>query len=95
MTTNGITEAIQPEGLPGTCGKQSSIGIIGTNGNAFSEDVNSLAGIDLRLASPEISGNKIMIGNFTGRNLSQKGSLVTTIHLGQKLIIQTIFSISG
>ncbi len=54
-------------------GKQSSIGIIGTNGNAFSEDVNSLAGIDLRLASPEISGNKIMIGNLYGAKSFTKG----------------------
>jgi hypothetical protein len=47
-------------------GKQSSIGIIGTNGNAFSEDINSLAGIDLRLASSEISKNKILVGNLYG-----------------------------
>lgn len=54
-------------------GKQSSIGIIGTNGNAFSGDLNSLAGIDLRLASPEISGNKIMIGNLYGAKSFTKG----------------------
>ena len=46
--------------------KQSSIGIIGTNGNAFSEDANSLAGIDIRLASSEISGNKNLTANIYG-----------------------------
>ena len=30
-------------------GKQSSLGIIGTNGNALSASDNSLAGVDLRL----------------------------------------------
>ncbi|MCX6333014.1 MAG: hypothetical protein NT092_01755 [Bacteroidia bacterium] len=39
-------------------GKQSSIGIIGTNGNAFSDAGNSLAGIDLKLGSSELKGNK-------------------------------------
>lgn len=54
-------------------GKQSSIGIIGTNGNAFSEDINSLAGIDLRLASSEISGNKILVGNLYGAKSFTRG----------------------
>jgi hypothetical protein len=54
-------------------GKQSSIGIIGTNGNAFSEDINSLAGIDLRLASSKISGNKILVGNLYGVKSFTKG----------------------
>ena len=47
-------------------GKQSSIGVIGTNGNAFSAASNSLAGIDLRLASSEISGNKNITYNLYG-----------------------------
>ncbi|HBE42107.1 MAG TPA: hypothetical protein DDW27_13035 [Bacteroidales bacterium] len=47
-------------------GKQSSLGFIGTIGNAFSEDRNSTAGIDLRLASSEISGNKNLIYNLYG-----------------------------
>jgi hypothetical protein len=47
-------------------GKQSSIGIIGTNGNAFSGADNSLAGIDLRLASSQISGNKNITYNLYG-----------------------------
>ncbi len=47
-------------------GKQSSIGIIGTNGNALSEGDNSLAGIDLRLASSEVAGNKNITYNLYG-----------------------------
>jgi hypothetical protein len=47
-------------------GKQSSLGIIGTNGNALSEAGNSLAGIDLRLASSELSGNKNITYNLYG-----------------------------
>ena len=47
-------------------GKQSSIGVVGTNGNAFSGDDNSLAGIDLRLASSRISGNKNITFNLYG-----------------------------
>jgi len=45
-------------------GKQSSIGLIGTNGDAFSNVSNSLAGMDLRLASSEISGNKNLTYNL-------------------------------
>lgn len=55
-------------------GRQSSIGIIGTNGNAFSEDQNSLAGIDLRLASSRISGNKILVGNLYGVKSFTRGT---------------------
>jgi hypothetical protein len=44
--------------------KQSSIGLIGTNGNAFSEMKNSLAGIDLHLASSLIAGNKNIAFNL-------------------------------
>jgi hypothetical protein len=47
-------------------GKQSSIGFIGTNGNAFSDLGNSLAGIDLRLSSSQMSGNKNIIYNLYG-----------------------------
>ena len=47
-------------------GKQSSIGLIGTNGDAFSNVSNSLAGMDLRLASSEISGNKNLTYNLYG-----------------------------
>jgi len=47
-------------------GKQSSIGIIGTNGNAFSDATNSLAGIDLRLASSEFMGNRNLTYNLYG-----------------------------
>lgn len=47
-------------------GKQSSIGVIATNGNAFSDQNNSLAGIDLRLASSQFSGNKNINYNLYG-----------------------------
>jgi len=47
-------------------GKQSSIGLIGTNGNAFSNLNNSLAGIDLKLASSVVSGNKNVSYNLYG-----------------------------
>jgi Domain of unknown function (DUF5916) len=47
-------------------GKQSSIGFIGTNGNAFSNLGNSLAGLDIRLASSQISGNKNLNWNIYG-----------------------------
>nr|MCU0407858.1 carbohydrate binding family 9 domain-containing protein [Bacteroidales bacterium] len=54
-------------------GKQSSIGIIGTNGNALSEGSNSLAGIDLRLASSEAFGNKNIVFNLYGaRSFSEE-----------------------
>ena len=46
--------------------KQSSIGFIGTNGNAFSGVKNSLAGVDLRLASSQLSGNKNITYNLYG-----------------------------
>jgi hypothetical protein len=45
-------------------GKQSSIGLIGTNGNALSEDNNSLAGIDLHMATSEINGNQNLVYNL-------------------------------
>ncbi len=47
-------------------GKQSSLGIIGTNGNALSAGNNSLAGIDLRLASSEVAGSKNITYNIYG-----------------------------
>jgi hypothetical protein len=47
-------------------GKQSSLGLIGTNGDAFSDVNNSLAGLDLKLASSEISGNKNLVFNLYG-----------------------------
>lgn len=54
-------------------GKQSSIGLIGTNGNAFSDIDNSLAGIDLRLSSSEIAGNKNLTYNVYGLKSFTKG----------------------
>jgi hypothetical protein len=39
-------------------GKQSSAGVIATNGNAFSDAGSSLAGIDIKLGSSELKDNK-------------------------------------
>jgi hypothetical protein len=47
-------------------GEQSSIGMIGTNGNAFSDAGNSLAGIDLKLGSSRIKGNNNLIYTLFG-----------------------------
>lgn len=47
-------------------GKQSSFGVIGTNGNAFSDMNNFVAGADLRLASSQFRGNKNIIYNLYG-----------------------------
>ena len=66
-------------------GKQSSIGIIGTNGNAFSGDRNSTAGFDLRLASSEISGNKNIIYNIYGIKSFTSGLTGNDISLGTEI----------
>lgn len=47
-------------------GKQSSAGAILTNGNALSETDNSLAGLDLRLATSQFRGNKNITFNLYG-----------------------------
>lgn len=47
-------------------GTQSSVGIIGTNGDAFSGVNNYLAGVDIRLASSVVSGNKNLTYNLYG-----------------------------
>ncbi len=47
-------------------GKQSYIGIIGTNGNALSTDNNSTAGMDLQLATSEIGGSKTLVFSLYG-----------------------------
>ena len=65
--------------------KQSSIGIIGTNGNAFSEDANSLAGIDIRLASSEISGNKNLTANIYGVKSFTSGLTGNDMSLGAEI----------
>ena len=45
-------------------GRQSSFGILGTQGNALSDKENGLAGFDLRLASSEFKGNKNIAFNL-------------------------------
>jgi hypothetical protein len=66
-------------------GKQSSIGIIGTNGNALSEAGNSLAGIDLRLASSEFRGNKNVMYNLFGAKSFTSGLNGNDITFGSEI----------
>ncbi len=66
-------------------GKQSSIGVIGTNGNAFSGADNSLAGIDLRLASSQISGNKNITYNLYGLKSFTEGLNGNDISFGTEI----------
>jgi hypothetical protein len=47
-------------------GKQSSIGVIGSNGNALSDAGNSLAGADLKLGSSTFIGNHNIVYNLYG-----------------------------
>jgi hypothetical protein len=66
-------------------GKQSSIGIIGTNGNAFSDASNSLAGVDLRLAKPDLPGNKNIIFNLYGVKSFTSGLAGSDISFGSEI----------
>jgi hypothetical protein len=66
-------------------GRQSSIGFIGTNGNAFSEMNNSLAGIDLKMASSRISGNKNITYNLYGVKSFTTGLSGNDISFGSEL----------
>jgi hypothetical protein len=66
-------------------GKQSSIGLIGTNGNAFSNMDNSLAGIDLRLASSQVSGNKNITYNLYGLKSFSRGLSDNDISFGTEI----------
>ena len=65
--------------------KQSSIGFIGTNGNAFSDQNNSLAGVDLRLSSSQLSGNKNITYNLYGLKSFTKGLSGNDISLGTEV----------
>ena len=76
-------------------GKQSSIGLIGTNGNAFSELNNSLAGIDFRLASSQFSGNKNINYNLYGLKSFTKGLTGNDISFGTEINYPNDISISG
>jgi hypothetical protein len=66
-------------------GRQSSIGIIGTNGNAFSDLKNSLTGIDLRLSSSQISGNKNLTYNLYGMKSFTSGLSGNDISFGTEI----------
>ncbi len=60
-------------------GKQSSIGIIGTHGNALADSMNQLAGADIKLSTSTFQRNKNVTFTFFGlksktRNLSEDNS---------------------
>jgi hypothetical protein len=65
--------------------KQSSIGLIGTNGNAFSEVTSSLAGIDVRLASSQVAGNKNLSYNLYGVKSFTQGLTGNDISFGSEI----------
>ncbi len=66
-------------------GKQSSIGLIGTNGNAFSDLKNTLVGIDLRLASSLLAGNKNIAYNVYGLKSFTHGMTGNDISFGTEI----------
>jgi hypothetical protein len=66
-------------------GKQSSVGLIGTNGNAFSDLKNTLAGIDLRLASSLLAGNKNIAFNLYGLKSFTHGLTGNDISFGTEI----------
>jgi hypothetical protein len=66
-------------------GSQSSVGIIGTNGNAFSDANNSLAGLDIRLASSHFSGNKNITFNLYGVKTFTSGVSGNDISFGTEV----------
>jgi hypothetical protein len=66
-------------------GKQSSIGFIGTNGNALAGLKNTLAGIDLRLASSQINGNKNLTYNLYGVKSFTTGLNGTDLSFGTEI----------
>lgn len=66
-------------------GRQSSIGFIGTNGNAFSDLNNSLAGIDLNLASSQIAGNKNITYNLYGLKSFTHGLSGNDVSIGSEV----------
>jgi hypothetical protein len=66
-------------------GEQSSIGFIGTNGNAFSDLDNSLAGVDLRLSSSHFSGNKNIAYNIYGLKTFTRGLSGNDLSFGSEI----------
>lgn len=66
-------------------GKQSSIGFIGTNGNAFSDLNNSLVGIDLRISSSQFSGNKNLTWNLYGLKSFTQGLTGNDLSFGTEI----------
>jgi hypothetical protein len=66
-------------------GKQSSVGLIATNGNASSDAQNSLAGIDLRLARADFRGSNNVIFNLYGVKSFTEGLRDDDLSFGAEL----------
>ncbi len=66
-------------------GKQSSIGVIGTHGNALSGDDNGLAGLDLRLASSTFNDNKNIVLNMYAMKSFTTGLTHDDVSFGTEL----------
>ena len=66
-------------------GKQSSVGVIGSNGNAFSDAGNSLAGIDIKLGSSELKGGNNIFYTLYGVKSFTTGIKGSDISFGTEL----------
>jgi len=66
-------------------GKQSSVGIIGTLGNALSEKDNALTGIDLHLASSKFRGNRNIMLNIYGAKSFTTGLSGNDVSMGAEV----------
>jgi hypothetical protein len=66
-------------------GKQSSVGIIGTAGNAMSDKENATAGIDLHLSTSKFKGNRNVIFNMYGSKSFTTGLTGNDVSLGGEI----------
>jgi len=66
-------------------GKQSSFGIIGTQGNALSDAENALAGFDLRIASAEFNKSRNIALNLYGLKSFTSGLKGDDVSLGGEI----------
>jgi hypothetical protein len=66
-------------------GSQSSVGIIGTAGNAMSDKENATAGIDLHLSTSKFKGNRNVIFNMYGSKSFTTGLTGNDISMGGEI----------
>jgi hypothetical protein len=66
-------------------GKQSSIGLIGTAGNAMSDRENSTVGMDLHLSTSKFKGNRNVIFNMYGSKSFTTGLTGNDISFGTEI----------